>query len=88
MMATAAVRRSATQAAAKAGRSADATTNVATTNAAASAEETSSRVSLQVGWAVRNRAGQVVVIYEGVTAQAVAQEWASDRDYTVEPVTL
>lgn len=44
--------------------------------------------ALRVGWAVRNRVGQVVVIYEGATAQAVAQEWASDRDYTIEAVTL
>ncbi len=44
--------------------------------------------ALRVGWAVRNRAGQVVVIYEGVTAEAAAQEWADDRRYTVEAVTL
>lgn len=82
MMATAAVRRNTTTAV-KSGRSAAASTNVAT-----SAEETSSRVALQVGWAVRNRAGQVVVIYAGASAQAVAEEWASDRDYTVEAVAL
>lgn len=46
------------------------------------------RDALRVGWAVRNRAGQVVVIYEGITAEVAAQEWAADRDYTVEAVTL
>ena len=46
------------------------------------------REALRVGWAVRNRAGQVVVIYEGVSAQTAAQEWADDRSYTIEAVTL
>jgi len=46
------------------------------------------RDALRVGWAVRNRANQVVVIYEGITAEAAAQEWATGRDYTVEAVTL
>jgi hypothetical protein len=39
-------------------------------------------------WAVRNRVGQVVVIFEGTGARAAAQEWASTRGYRVESVPV
>lgn len=39
-------------------------------------------------WAVRNRAGQVVVIFEGTGARAAAEEWALSRGYRVESVAL
>lgn len=43
---------------------------------------------LRVGWAVRNRTGQVVVIFEGKTAQSAAEEWAGLRGYAVDAVSL
>lgn len=43
---------------------------------------------LRVGWAVRNRTGQVVVIFEGKTAQIAAEEWAGVRGYAVDAVSL
>lgn len=42
----------------------------------------------QSSWAVRNRAGQVVVIFEGGSARTAAQEWAATRGYRVESVVL
>jgi hypothetical protein len=39
-------------------------------------------------WAVRNRAGQVVVIFEGTNARTAATEWADARGYHVESVVL
>ena len=42
----------------------------------------------QTSWAVRNRAGQVVVIFEGGTARAAAEEWAAVRGFRVESVVL
>jgi hypothetical protein len=43
---------------------------------------------VRTGWAVRNRTGQVVVIYEGQDALAAAKEWAESRGFAVEAVTL
>lgn len=84
-MATAAVRQTTTAADTQ-------TTSRSATTASATVRHTAAgptqRDAIRVGWAVRDRAGQVVVIYEGATAQAVAEEWASDRRYTVEAVTL
>jgi len=77
MMATAAVRQTST-----------ATATAAAAGPAKTRRSTPQPDALRVGWAVRNRAGQVVVIYEGATARAVAEEWAADREYTVEAVTL
>ena len=42
----------------------------------------------QASWAVRNRTGQVVVIFEGGTARAAAEEWAAARGLRVESVVL
>ena len=39
-------------------------------------------------WAVRNWAGQVVVIFEGTGARAAAFEWADSRGYHVEAVAV
>ena len=47
-----------------------------------------SGAAVRTGWVVRNRAGQVVVIYEGGAAQASAEEWAGGRGYQVESVSL
>lgn len=43
---------------------------------------------LRVGWAVRNRTGHVVVIFEGRAAQGAAEEWAGLRGYAVDAVSL
>jgi hypothetical protein len=43
---------------------------------------------VRTGWAVRNRTGQVVVIYEGREALGAAKEWAEARGYAVEAVAL
>lgn len=40
------------------------------------------------GWAVRNRTGQVVVIFDGSRAKSAAEEWAELRGYQIESVVL
>jgi hypothetical protein len=48
----------------------------------------STTTKVRNSWAVRNRAGQVVVIFDGARARAAAQEWASQRGYQVESVAI
>ena len=55
---------------------------------AAAPAATATETPLRVGWAVRNAAGAVVVIYVGHDAEAVAQEWVDDSSYTVEAVSV
>ena len=45
-------------------------------------------VKTHTSWAVRNRNGQVVVIFEGSSARAAAEEWAAARGFRVESVVL
>jgi hypothetical protein len=45
-------------------------------------------VRVQSSWAVRNRTGQVVVIFEGTGAREAASEWAATRGYRVESISL
>jgi hypothetical protein len=45
-------------------------------------------VRVRNSWAVRNRTGQVVVIFEGAGAREAASEWAASRGYRVESVSL
>ncbi|HEV7888446.1 MAG TPA: hypothetical protein VGO92_12875 [Acidimicrobiales bacterium] len=42
----------------------------------------------QTSWAVRNRTGQVVVIFDGRDAKAAAEEWAGIRGYRIESVAV
>jgi hypothetical protein len=48
----------------------------------------STSTKVRSSWAVRNRAGQVVVIFDGTQARTVAEEWASARGYRVESVEV
>jgi hypothetical protein len=49
---------------------------------------TTVQTRVRTGWAVRNRTGQVVVIYEGRDALTAAKEWAQTRGYQVEAVSF
>jgi hypothetical protein len=48
----------------------------------------STATTVRSSWAVRNRTGQVVVIFDGASARSAAQEWAAARGYRVESVAL
>jgi hypothetical protein len=48
----------------------------------------STSTKVRSSWAVRNRAGQVVVIFDGTQARVAAEEWAIARGYQVESVVL
>lgn len=48
----------------------------------------STSTKVRASWAVRNRAGQVVVIFDGTQARVAAEEWASARGYRVESVVF
>ena len=48
----------------------------------------STSTKMRTSWAVRNRAGQVVVIFDGTQARTAAEEWATARGYRVESAVI
>jgi hypothetical protein len=49
---------------------------------------TATTTNVRTGWVVRNRSGQVVVIFEGHGARTAADEWAKMHHCSVDPVEL